>query len=450
MADSATTPTTDWSAPQAPYSVDAVVTVPGSKSETNRALVLAALSDGPSTITGGLVARDSELMISALRSLGAKIDTDAGTPDEPAWRITPPARLSGGVTIDCGLAGTVMRFVAALAALTADPVKLTGDPHASQRPMQGLLDGLGQLGATVEGDALPCTITGPVRASDEPVVIDSSASSQFVSALLLIGPHLPDGIEIRHEGGTLPSRPHILMTVQMLNDHGVRVDVDGDRWVVHPGPIAALDVHVEPDLSNAAPFLAAAAVTMGTVTIPHWPMQTLQPGDQLRHIFDQFGCETALDDSGFTVTGVTELDGIEVDLSDASELTPVVAAVAALAQNTSHIHGVGHIRGHETDRIAALDTELTGLGAKVDQLDDGLSVHPAMLHGNTFGTYADHRMAHAGAVLGLVVHDVVLDDIGCTSKTMPEFPALWAKMISDTVAAVEAAADGEDGDAIRS
>lgn len=432
------TPVASWPAPQAPYPITAVVTVPGSKSETNRALVLAALADGPSRITGGLVARDSELMIAALRQLGVSIEIG-----EQEWLVSPPQQFTGGVEIDCGLAGTVMRFVAALAVLADGPVKLTGDLQAFSRPMRPLLEGLRQLGASVDGDALPCTVAGAVLASDEPVVIDSSSSSQYVSALLLVGARLPDGLELRHEGPTLPSLPHIAMTVEMLRDRGVRIEDDPEhgRWVVHPGPIAARDVHVEPDLSNAAPFLAAAAVTMGTVTVTDWPLSTTQPGDKLRHLFSQFGCETRLDADGFTVTGYDSPDGIEVDLSDASELTPVVAAVAALAKHTSHIHGVAHIRGHETDRLAALEAELAGLGARVHQTEDGLVIHPALLRGNTFHAYADHRMAQAGALLGLVVDDVTVDDIGCTSKTMPEFPALWEQMIADTITNVETEAE---------
>lgn len=432
--------TTVWPAPQAPYPIRATVEVPGSKSETNRALVLAALADGPSRIRGGLIARDTELMIEALRALGVTIEITGAD-----WQVTPPSRFTGDVTVDCGLAGTVMRFVPALAALAEAPVQFVGDEQASARPMGPLLDGLRQLGVAVLGEHLPCTVTGPVRASDEPVVIDSSSSSQFLSALLLVGARLPDGLDLRHSGDTVPSRPHIAMTVEMLRDRGVRIDETDDGWVVHPGPIAARDVVVEPDLSNAAPFLAAAAITRGTVTIPHWPMRTIQPGDQLRHIFAQFGCETALDEDGFTVTGGKDLDGIEVDLADASELTPVVAAVAALAGHTSHIHGVAHIRGHETDRLAALEKELTGLGSRTSQTHDGLTIHPSMLHGAGFASYADHRMAQAGAVLGLVVHDVVVDDIDCTSKTMPEFPALWQQMIDATVAAVDANSDDSAG-----
>ncbi|MFX4272991.1 3-phosphoshikimate 1-carboxyvinyltransferase [Propionibacteriaceae bacterium Y1685] len=422
----------NWPAPQAPVPIRAVVEIPGSKSETNRALVLAALADGPSVITGGLVARDTELMIDALTSLGVRIDRR-----REGWHVTPPEQFVGGGTVDCGLAGTVMRFVPALAALADKPVSFTGDPHASKRPILPLLEGLAQLGADVTGSSLPCTVGGPVIASDEPVIIDASTSSQYVSALLMVGARLPDGLELRHNGERLPSLPHIQMTVDMLIDRGVRVETaveDGEhRWMVFPGPIAARDCTIEPDLSNAAPFLAAAAITMGTVTVPHWPITTNQPGDRLRHIFGQFGCETSLDEDGFTIRGGTHLDGIDVDLSEASELTPVVAAIAALAQNTSHIHGVAHIRLHETDRLAALERELSNIGSRVEQNEDGLKIHPAMLYGNTFATYGDHRMAQAGALLGLVVHDVVLDDVGVTSKTMPEFPMLWQQMIDEAV-----------------
>ncbi len=420
-----------WTAPQAPYPIRARVVVPGSKSETARALVLAALADGPSVIRNGLVARDTELMISALEELGVVIERDGAE-----WHVRPPDRFTGGGLVDCGLAGTVMRFVPPVAALADSRVEFTGDEQAFRRPMGPLLDGLRQLGVGVEGDRLPFVITGPATGADGPVVIDASTSSQYVTALLLIGSRLPDGVVLELDG-EVPSRPHIQMTVEMLRDRGVKIDETEESWRVHPGPITAVDVDIQPDLSNAAPFLAAAAVTGGTVTVAGWPYQTSQPGDRLRHVFDQFGCETALDVDGFTVSSSGPLDGIELDLGDASELTPVVAAVCALAQTTSRIRGVAHIRGHETDRLAALEHELDAVGSRVRQTEDGLVIHPAMLHGAPFGTYADHRMAQAGAVLGLIVAGVELDDIGCTSKTMPEFPELWQQMIDDAVASAE-------------
>jgi 3-phosphoshikimate 1-carboxyvinyltransferase len=411
------------------------VTVPGSKSETNRALVLAALATGPSTITGGLEARDTQIMRDALRALGVTITESSGQ-----WRVEPPVELTGGTTIHCGLAGTVMRFVPPVAALATGPVSFDGDEQAYGRPMGVVLESLAALGVTIEGSemALPFTMTGDPHLAGGVITLDASASSQFVSALLLSGARYAGGIDIRHDGKPIPSQPHIDMTVKMLRDRGVAVD-DGEpnRWVVSPGPIAPADVTIEPDLSNAAPFLAAAAVTGGEVTVTNWPRLTHQPGNQLRSILHLFGADVSHHDGVFTVRGVDQLHGVDLDLHEASELTPVIAALAALADSPSHLRGVAHIRGHETDRLAALDTELSALGARVSQTDDGLTIHPRLLHGGTWSTYADHRMAQAGALLGLVVPDIEIDDISVTTKTMPEFPELWAKMLADSVAESE-------------
>lgn len=436
-----------WPAPIAPVPIRATVEVPGSKSETNRALVLAALADGPSTIRGGLDARDTRLMRDALRALGVRIEDDSDV-----WTVHPPRRFAGGgtdpVEIDCGLAGTVARFVPALAALADGPVRFVGDEAMSARPIAPLLDGLRALGVGVEGDNVPFTVSGEPALRGGEIGIDATASSQFVSALLLIGARLTDGLDLWLDGDRVPSLPHIAMTVSMLRARGVLVEDEADKhWVVHPGPIGALDVTIEPDLSNAAPFLAAAAVTHGEVTVAHWPEQTDQPGDQLRHLFRQFGAEVSFDDTGLTVTGRGHLDGIEADLSAASELTPVVAAVAAFADSNSHLTGIGHIRGHETDRLAGLRTDIEGLGGKVTEHEDGITIHPRLLRSGDWYTYADHRMAQAGAVIGLVVDDVVLDDIGCTDKTLPEFPSLWQEMIdaaeASSVAAEVAGAPGD-------
>ncbi len=357
----------------APAPIRATVRVPGSKSETNRALVLAALASGPSTITNGLDARDTRLMRDGLRALGVEVDDDGDS-----WRITPPATFVGGGTVDCGLAGTVMRFLPPLAALADGPVAFDGDQQAYARPMGPLLDGLTALGAQVTGDALPFTVSGGPELAGGPVTVDASTSSQYVSGLLLIGARLAAGLDLRHAGGDLPSRPHIAMTVAMLRARGVEVDdSESDRWVVRPGVIAPSDVVVEPDLSNAAPFLAAAAITGGAVSVPHWPAESHQPGVAVPHILQQFGADITYEDDGaLTVTGTDEIDSIEIDLRDASELTPVVAAIAALAADTSHLHGVAHIRGHETDRLAAIAAELEALGAKVKITDDGLVIHP--------------------------------------------------------------------------
>jgi 3-phosphoshikimate 1-carboxyvinyltransferase len=329
----------------------------------------------------------------------------------------------------------VMRFVPPLAALADGPVEFVGDEQAELRPMDPLLQALSELGATVESanGKLPFRITGRPDLPGGVVTVDASASSQFVSGLLLAGARYAAGVEVRHQGLPIPSRPHIEMTVAMLRGRHVRVDEsDPNRWVVTPGSIAAHDVTVEPDLSNAAPFLAAAALTGGTVTIPHWPGSTHQPGDLIRDILTAFGAQVGFDERGLTVHGTNHIHGVTLDLSGASELTPVVAAIAALADGTSHIHGVAHIRGHETDRLASLRSELHRLGSNVHETHDGLTIHPRMLGGELWRTYADHRMAQAGALLGLVVPDVELDDIDCTAKTMPEFERLWLTMIDDS------------------
>lgn len=429
-----------WAAPEAPAPITATVVLPASKSETNRALILAALASGPSVITGGLEARDTQLMRDALRTLGVRIEESGRQ-----WQVNPPQSFAPGGTIDCGLAGTVMRFVPPVAALADGMVRLDGDEQAYARPMAPLLGALKLLGARVDGNgySLPFNLTGNPQLPGGDITVDASASSQFLSGLLLAGARYANGIDIQHVGGEIPSRPHIQMTLAMLRARGVEInDTVPDRWVVTPGAIQPLDVTIEPDLSNAAPFLAAAAITGGTVTIPNWPARTLQPGDAIREILQDFGARVDLDGSNLEVQGTDQLHAVDLDLSESAELTPVVAALAALADDTSHLRGIAHIRGHETDRLAALETELDRLGSHVRQTHDGLIIHPRILGGDLWHTYADHRMAQAGALLGLLVPEIVLDDIGCTGKTMPEFEQLWMKMINDSI---EAAA----GEAIR-
>jgi 3-phosphoshikimate 1-carboxyvinyltransferase len=333
-----------------------------------------------------------------------------------------------------GNAGTVMRFLPPVAALADGDVSFHGDERASERPIGAVLDALRALGVGVTGDAVPCTVhgTGSVRGGE--VVIDASSSSQFVSAMLLAGARYDDGLTVVHVGDPVPSQPHIEMTIAMLRSVGVDVRVsqsrDGaPRWTVPPGPIEGSEVEVEPDLSNAAPFLAAAMVTGGTVVIPGWPSRTSQAGDALRHLFADMGGSCTLGSEGLTARGSDELLGIDVDLHDVGELTPVVAAVCALATSPSTLRGIAHLRLHETDRLAALARELTALGAKVDELDDGLRIDPAPLHGGVFHTYDDHRLATAAAVLGLVVPGVFVENIDTTAKTMPEFVELWRTML---------------------
>ncbi len=413
-----------WRAPHAHGPVHAEVSLPGSKSLTNRALVLAALADGPSVVRRALRSRDTLLMAGALTTLGAHVDT--ATDD---WAVVP-GRLVGGGSVDCGLAGTVTRFVPPVAGLADGTVAFDGDPHMRTRPVGEVLTALRGLGVRIEGDRLPFTVHGEGHVRGGRVVLDASGSSQFVSALLLAGARFDEGLDLLHDGKAVPSQPHIEMTVSMLRQHGVLVDdSEPARWRVSPGPIRAADHAIEPDLSNAAAFLALAAATGGTVTVRDWPRETTQPGDEMRDLLARMGCSVDLGPHGLTVTGPDRLDGIDVDLHDVGELTPVVAALCALAGGPSHLRGIGHIRGHETDRITALATELRGLGADVTELTDGLELRPAALHGGPFRSYADHRMAHAAAVVGAAVPGVLVDDIEATSKTFPDFPRVWSDLV---------------------
>jgi 3-phosphoshikimate 1-carboxyvinyltransferase len=427
-------PSPDWSAPAASGPLDARVVLPGSKSLTNRYLVLAALAGEVSRLRAPLRSRDTQLMAQALRTLGTTVE-DVGEGD---WLVTP-GRLVGGGSVDCGLAGNVMRFVPPLAGLADGPVRFDGDPEARRRPMAPVLSALRALGVRVDDDGtpgLPFTVHGTGRVRGGTVTIDASASSQFVSGLLLSGARYDEGLTVVHDGATLPSLPHIEMTVETLRDAGVVVeDADPHTWRVEPGEVGALDVQVEPDLSGAAPFLAAALVTGGTVRVPGWPQYTTQGGDHVRDVLDMMGADVTLDRNGLSVTGPGSILAVDVDLHDASELTPVVAALCALADGPSVIRGVAHVRGHETDRLAALHAELTALGTEVTETDDGLRIVPRPLHAGRFGTYADHRMVMAAAVLGLAVPGLVVEDPATVAKTMPDFTTLWENMLDQRVPA---------------
>lgn len=419
--------------------LDATVEVPGSKSLTNRFLVLAALADAPVTIRGGLVSRDSALMIEALRALGVSVDVAAD-----AWTVTP-GPLHGGVSIDCGLAGTVMRFVPPLALLAGvdgdiRPITFDGDPGARVRPMGALIDALRALGATVEDDrrgTLPFTVTPPTTVPDA-VEIDSSASSQFVTALLLVAPRLPGGLTVRHIGEALPSLPHIDMTCETLRGAGVRVDQPDERtWVVHPGALSLGDVRVEPDLSNAGPFMAAALAAGGTVRIPGWPAVTTQPGALYPELLERMGGRCVMNGDVMTVTGTGEVRGITADLSPAGEITPTIAALCAIASGPSRLTGIGHLRGHETDRLAAIAAEVQRVGGTCEAGDDSLTFGGVPspddasggLSGAVLETYHDHRMATFAAIVGLVVPGIQVINVGTTAKTMPDFPRMWADML---------------------
>lgn len=432
---------TTWEAPCPTLPVDGTVIVPASKSLTNRYLLLAALADGPSRISNALDSRDSDLMIGALRALGTGIESSQGPDGTIELRITPMDLDSdmGHVDIDCGLAGTVMRFVPPLAALARGSFAFDGDPHARLRPMAPVFTALSDLsvGITEHGEAglLPATVHGGGSLAGGKITVDASGSSQFISSLLLVAARTENGMEIIAADGRIASPDHIEMTVATLRELGVEITRPTARsWKVEPGTISAFERTMEPDLSNAGPFLAAAMATAGTVRIPHWPTSTTQVGDQWREILTRMGAIiTHHDDGTLEVTGPQEISGI--DYPEASELAPTLAAICALATGPSRLTGISHLRGHETDRLAALAKEFNNLGGNVTELDDGLEITPAPLHGGVFETYADHRMATAAAVIGLAVPGVQVVDIATTAKTMPHFPALWTTLAASGKAA---------------
>lgn len=439
------TDTTLWPAPCASGAVAATVQVPGSKSVTNRGLVLAALAAEPGWLRRPLRSRDTLLMAGALRAMGVGIEetvssSSAGDSGE-AWRVIPSG-LQGPATVDVGNAGTVMRFLPPVATLADGPIRFDGDPRSYERPLHGVIDALRALGARVDDSAdgnpgaLPLTVHGGGALDGGRVEIDASSSSQFVSALLLSAPRFNQGVEVRHVGSALPSMPHIRMTVDMLRAAGAQVDTpeaggEPNVWRVTPGALLGRDLTVEPDLSNAQPFLAAALITGGRVTIPDWPAHTTQPGDALRRIFTEMGGSCELTEQGLTFTGSGSIHGLDVDLSEVGELTPGIAAVAALADSPSTLRGVAHLRLHETDRLAALTKEINELGGDVTETADGLHIRPRPLHGGVFHTYDDHRMATAGAVIGLAVPGVQIENVATTAKTLPDFPELWTGMLGN-------------------
>jgi 3-phosphoshikimate 1-carboxyvinyltransferase len=425
-----------WIAPSAPSPVCATVTVPGSKSQTNRALVLSALAatnGGVSTISGALRSRDTDLMIGALETLGLRVE---GPADELA--VSGTIAPAPDTRVDCGLAGTVLRFVPPLAALGLAAVTFDGDEQARVRPIAPLLNALRGLGVDIDGDGLPFRVHGAGSVAGGAVEIDASASSQFVSGLLLAGASFTDGLIVQHCGPALPSAPHIAMTVAMLRQAGVDVDGDAqaapDRWQVRPGVVAARHWQIEPDLSNAVPFIAAAVVSAGTVRITGWPATSIQPAEAILGILRQMNSVVDQSDSYLEVRGPQSYGGFDVNLRDVGELTPAVAVLAALAApgSVSRLSGVAHLRGHETDRLAALRAEINRLGGNCRETADGLEITATPLRPGTWRSYADHRMATAGAIVGLRVAGVEVEDIATTAKTLPQFPRLWADMLAES------------------
>jgi 3-phosphoshikimate 1-carboxyvinyltransferase len=432
-----------WDAPAAAGAVHASVLLPGSKSITNRALVLAALATGPTAITGPLRARDTDLMAAAIGALGATVEQDQGLTDgRDVWTVRP-GWADQAASVDVGNAGTVLRFVPPVAALARADVRFSGDPRAAQRPVGPVLAGLRQLGVEIDNDgrdAVPFTVRGRGRVRGGTVTLDASSSSQFVSALMLAAPRYEGGVLIRHAGGRIPSAPHIAMTTAMLRAAGVTVESGSsdpaghggpDSWRIEPGPVSPGPIQIEPDLSNAAPFLAAALVTGGDVTIPGWPERSLQAADQILTVLSELGGSITVGTAGLRIRGTGSIRGIRADLRDVSELTPVLTALAALADGPSEFTGIGHLRLHESDRLAALATEIGALGGDVTELADGLRIRPRPLRagGRPFDSYDDHRLVMGAAVLGLAVPGLRVRNAATVGKTFPDFALLWQQLL---------------------
>jgi len=421
-----------WTTPHRSTPVDAVVSLPGSKSITARALVVAALADGPSRLGRPLRARDTDLMAAGLRALGTEIADDGDD-----WLVTPHP-LHGPAEVDAGLAGTVLRFLPPVAALADGPVRLDGDARLRERPNAGLIAGLRALGVEIDDGGrgrAPFTVHGTGRVGGGAVEVDASESSQIVSGLLLAAPRFDHGLDLTVTG-SMPSMPHVEMTVTTLREHGVEVAATERGWRVSPGPIAARDVAIEPDLSNAAPFLAAALVTGGRVTVRAWPEVTTQPGGRLDRILSAMGADVTRTSEGLQVTGSGTIAPLVADLGEVGELTPVLAALCALAGGPSRLTGVAHLRGHETDRLQALDEVLTAVGARVEQLPDGLVIEPGPHRPAVLDSYGDHRMVHAAAVLGLAIQGVQAGDPGAVAKTLPDFVERWNGLLGEPAGVV--------------
>ena len=432
-----------WNAPSSSKELNATITIPGSKSVMNRALILAALADSPSRLIRPLHSRDTELMAKALRALGIGITETNNESGEEVWEVTP-APLFGPASIDVGNAGTVMRFMLPIAALAKGLINFDGDPRSHERPLGPLIKALEDLGVLIDHKnrySLPLLINGSGLISGGEIAVDASKSSQFLTALLLAGSRMRDGLTLRNSSTSLPSQPHIDMTLAMLRDFGAKVEVssknNSQTWSVKAGNLKGRELVIEPDLSNAAPFMAAPMICGGSVIIRDWPKVTTQPGDRLREIFTSMGARIEFVESkdmrGLKVSGTGEIRGIEIDLHDEGELTPSIAALAALASSPSYLKGIVHLRLHETDRLTALANEINALGGKVTEEEGALRIEPAKLklnaNENLFRTYEDHRMATAGAIIGLALPGLVIENIETTRKTLPDFPGLWSETL---------------------
>jgi len=416
-------------------SIDADVTVPGSKSITNRALVAAALADGVSVLRNALVSDDTRYMLEALGTLGIHEDENdtiavAGCGGKlPALNEAPDDEAGGtaGKLIYVGNAGTAMRFLTAMLALGRGAYVIDGNERMRERPIRHLLDGLSQLGAdaaSVNKNGCPPVLVNGTGLRGGKAAMPGNVSSQFFSAILLAAPYAANNIEVTALG-ELVSKPYIDMTIALMRDFGAQAARDGNRMTVTAGiGYKAREYIIESDASSASYFFAAAAVTGGRVRVLGLSRDSMQGDVRFVDALARMGCEVKGGTDGnipyIEVQGRT-LKGIEIDMSDISDVSLTLAVTAVFAEGSTRITNVANMRYKETDRIAALATELRRIGQDVEELPDGLVIHPKPLKPATIHTYDDHRIAMSFALAGLRQPGIVISNPECVSKTFPDF-----------------------------
>jgi 3-phosphoshikimate 1-carboxyvinyltransferase len=405
--------------------IDTTIAVPGSKSLTQRALIAAALADGRSTLLGPLTSEDTDYTSKALEQMGIKVqkETDCWRVDGAGGRISAPEE-----EIFLGNNGTATRFLTSVAALGDGVFIIDGEKRMRERPIGPLMEALRGWGVDIRSvmdtGCPPLRITSHGLPGGE-TILPEGKSSQYLSSLLLVAPYAarPATLEVR---GEVLSKPYVAMTLSVMADFGVEVDCNREltRFVIPQGCYRAREYQIEGDASNASYFWAAAAITGGRVTVSNVPVPSLQGDAGLLPLLARMGCEISREGGGIMVQGRKELEGITVDMGDMPDVVPTLAVVAAFAQGTTVINNIAHLRIKECDRLTAVVTELTKMGARVEERPDSMIIHGdggAGLHGAVIDTYKDHRMAMSFAVAGLMVPGVQISDEGCVAKSFPDF-----------------------------
>ena len=407
--------------------LDAVATVPGSKSIAHRALVCAALARGDSTIKGLPDGDDTQAMLQGLMMLGATFSLDGA---DAHIQGSIDLNRTDAITVDANLAGTTARFLTAVGALRRSPITVTGNASLRSRPMKDLHLALEQLGASVswqnEKYCLPVTVQRGESYSHS-VQVAADTSSQFVTSLMLIAPMFEHGLTIELTGDVI-SLPYIAMSASVMNSFGANVRIADSRIIViGGGGYVGCQFAVEPDASSASYPLAAAAVLGGRVRVEGMRSDMLQGDGRFVDVLRQMGCDISEDNTGITVgrDANKSLQGVDIDMSEISDLVPTLAIVAMFAKTPTRIRNVGFIRNKESDRIGDLAREMRGLGANVVEYEDGLEISPQGLHGGTCDTHHDHRIAMAFGVAGLKLPGVIIGEPHVVSKSWPQF---WAML----------------------